>query len=96
MITDGKPTALLKGDRLFINSMDLDPEIRARTLSEAAECRRHGIPITTFMIASDPWLQRFVDDLTRINKGRAFYSGVDRLEQAVFVDFMNNRRKRVR
>lgn len=96
MITDGKPTALVEGGQLYLNSMGLDPKIRAKTLGEAAECRRHGIPITTFMIARDPWLVRFVEELTRINKGRAFFAGLDQLEQMVFADFLTGRRKKVR
>jgi uncharacterized protein with von Willebrand factor type A (vWA) domain len=74
----------------------LDQGILNKTLGEAAECRRHGIPITTFMIAKDPWLVRFVEDLTRINKGRAFYAGIDGLEGAVFVDFVTNRKRKTR
>ncbi|TVR42668.1 MAG: VWA domain-containing protein [Planctomycetota bacterium] len=97
MITDGKPTALCRGsDQLYINSSGFDREIINRTLSEAAECRRHRIPITTCMIARDPYLVRFVEDLTRINQGRAFYAGVDGLEEAVFVDFVAQRRRRGR
>ena len=96
MITDGKPTALFEGGDLYINSMGADPRIINKTLNEAAECKRHGIPITTFMIAQDPWLVRFVEDLTEINKGRAFYASLDKLEQTVFVDFMQNRRKKMR
>jgi Ca-activated chloride channel family protein len=96
MITDGKPTALIEGGELSLNSMGLDPRIRAKPLNEAAECRRHNIPITTFMIARDPWLVRFVEDLTRINKGRAFFAGLDQLEQMVFADFLSGRRRKVR
>lgn len=96
MITDGKPTALFENGELYINSMGHDPKIINKTLNEAAECKRHGIPITTFMIAQDPWLVKFVEDLTEINKGRAFYASLDRLEQTVFVDFMQNRRRKVR
>ena len=96
MITDGKPTALVEGGRLYLNSMGLDPKIRAKTLGEAAECRRHNIPITTFMIAQDSWLVRFVEDLTRINKGRAFFAGLDQLEQMVFADFLSGRKRKVR
>jgi len=95
MITDGKPTALCRGkDQIYINSSGLDQEILNKTLSEAAECRRHHIPITTCMIARDPYLVRFVEDLTKINQGRAFYAGVEGLEQAVFVDFIANRRRK--
>ncbi|MDA3961916.1 MAG: VWA domain-containing protein, partial [Planctomycetota bacterium] len=96
MITDGKPTALIEGGELYLNSFGIDPKIRAKTLSEAAECRRHGIPITTFMIARDQWLMQFVEELTRINKGRAFFAGLDQLEQMVFADFLTGRRRKVR
>ena len=96
MITDGKPSALFEDGRLYLNSMGLDRKIVAKTLDEAAECRRHRIPITTFMLARDALLVRFVEDLTRVNQGRAFFSSLDRLEQTVFVDFIRNRQKRVR
>jgi uncharacterized protein with von Willebrand factor type A (vWA) domain len=96
MITDGKPTALLRGEQLHINTFGLDPEIRAATLKAAAECRRQRIPITTFMIAQDPLLMEFVEDLTQINHGRAFYADLRDLERSVFVDFLRNRRKRSR
>ncbi|MEM7231607.1 MAG: VWA domain-containing protein [Planctomycetota bacterium] len=92
MITDGKPTALLERGELYINSFGLDRRIVNKTLDEAAECRRYGIPITTFMLARDPLLVQFVEDLTRINRGRAYFSSLDQLEQKVFVDFINNRR----
>lgn len=96
MITDGKPSALLEGDELYLNPMGLDPKIKTATLNQAAECRRAKIPITTFMIARDQLLVQFVEELTRINQGRAFFSSLDRLEQTVFVDFVANRRKKVR
>lgn len=96
MITDGKPTALNEPDGLYLNPFGLDRKIVNKTLDEAAECRRHDIPITTFMIAQDPMLMQFVERLTDINKGRAFYSSVDGLEQTVFVDFVRNRRRHVR
>jgi uncharacterized protein with von Willebrand factor type A (vWA) domain len=79
-----------------LNPFGLDRKIVAKTLDEAAECRRHGIPITTFMVAKDPLLVRFVETLTRVNQGRAFYSSLDRLEQTVFVDFIRNRQRKVR
>jgi uncharacterized protein with von Willebrand factor type A (vWA) domain len=96
MITDGKPTALVQDGELYLNSFGLDRRIVAKTLDQAAECRRQGIPITTFMLAQDPMLVRFVEELTRINRGRAYFSSLDGLEQAVFVDFMQNRRRNVR
>ncbi len=74
MITDGKPTCILESGRLYKNSFGLDRKIVNRTLTQAARCRRLNIPITTFMIARDPYLQRFVRDFTKINNGRAFYS----------------------
>ncbi|MBN1441608.1 MAG: hypothetical protein JXA90_02815 [Planctomycetes bacterium] len=96
MITDGKPTAILVDGRLLIDSFGINRRIINKTLDEAAECRRHGIPITTFMLARDPILVRFVEDLTRTNRGRAFYASLDRLEQTVFVDFIRNRTRKVR
>ncbi len=95
MITDGKPTALFENGELYLNPFDLDRKIVNKTLDEAAECRRYGIPITTFMIAKDPHLVRFVERLTETNNGRAFFSSIDHLEQTVFVDFVRNRRRRV-
>jgi len=96
MITDGKPTALFEEGQLYINSFGLDRKIVNKTLDEAAECRRYGIPITTFMLAQEQMLVRFVEDLTQVNRGRAFFASCDSLEQVVFVDFLRNRRRRVR
>jgi uncharacterized protein with von Willebrand factor type A (vWA) domain len=96
MITDGKPTALFEEGQLYLNSFGLDRKIVAKTLDEAAECRRYGIPITTFMLAREPLLVRFVEDLTRVNRGRAFFASCERLEQVVFVDFIRNRQRKVR
>lgn len=96
MITDGKPTALFEGHQLFIDSFGLNPRIVNKTLDEAAECRRYGVPITTFMLAQEPMLVRFVEDLTRVNNGRAFFASCDRLEEIVFVDFIRNRQRKVR
>jgi uncharacterized protein with von Willebrand factor type A (vWA) domain len=71
MITDGKPSALTEGGRLYTNSFGLDMKIVNRTLEEADRCRRAGIPITTFMLATDPMLVNVVDQLSKINRGRA-------------------------
>ena len=96
MITDGKPTALWEEGGLYINTFGADRKIINKTLDEAAECRRYGIPITTFMLARDPMLVHFVEEMTRTNKGRAYFASLDGLEQSVFVDFLQNRRRKVR
>src|SRR3954465_4190052 len=67
-----------------------------RTLEEADRCRRAGIPITTFMLAPDPMLVNFVEQLSQINRGRAFYSSPDRLGEYILADYIRNRRKFVR
>jgi Ca-activated chloride channel family protein len=93
MITDGKPSALHENGRLYTNSFGLDMKIVNRTLEEAERCRRSHIPITTFMLASDPMLVNFVDQLSRINRGRAFYASADRLGEYILADYIRNRRK---
>ncbi len=96
MITDGKPTAISERNELYLNPFGLDRKIVRRTLNEAAECRRYGIPITTFMLARDPMLVDFVKQLTEVNHGRAYFSSLSDLEQKVFVDFIKNRTRKVR
>ena len=96
MITDGKPSCIWDRGRLYKNSIGLDEKIVNRTLDEATLCRRRGITITTFMVAQDPWLVNFVEDLTEINRGRAYYTGLDDLGGFVFQDFVRNRKRRVR
>lgn len=93
MITDGKPTCLKIGRKYYKNSFGLDRKILNRTLNLAAECRKLKIPITTFMVATDPWLQRFVKEFTETNNGKAFFSSLDKLGQFVFYDFERNKRK---
>jgi uncharacterized protein with von Willebrand factor type A (vWA) domain len=97
LVTDGKPTVIRLADgKLYRNVFGLDPVIVARTLDEAVLCRRRRIPITTFMVATDPYLQRFVEQLTERNHGRAYFTSPDRLGSYVLLDFLRNRRKRVR
>jgi len=96
MVTDGKPSALTEGGRLYKNPFGLDRRIVNKTLEEAARCRRKGIVITTFMIASDPYLREFVEDLTRINRGRAYFSEPDAIGSHLLVDFIRHRSRRVR
>jgi uncharacterized protein with von Willebrand factor type A (vWA) domain len=96
MITDGKPTCLKEGVKYYKNSFGLDKKIMNKTLDMAARSRKLGIPITTYMIARDPFLQQFVREFTRTNNGRAFYSNVTGLGDFVFEDYIRNRRKRLK
>jgi uncharacterized protein with von Willebrand factor type A (vWA) domain len=95
MITDGKPTCLKIGKDYYKNSFGLDRKILNRTLNLAAQCKKLKIPITTFMVATDPWLQKFVTEFTETNSGKAFFSGLDKLGQFLFFDFENGKRKTV-
>jgi Ca-activated chloride channel family protein len=96
MITDGKPTCLKENGKYYKNSFGLDRKVVNKTLNISAQCRRLNIPITTFMIAKDPYLQQFVKEFTRINKGKAYYSSLNNLGDFIFEDFERNRRKNVR
>lgn len=96
MITDGKPTCLKEGLKYYKNSFGLDKKIINKTLNQAARCRRLGITITTFMVAHDAFLQKFVREFTKTNQGRAFYTSLKGLGEYVFEDYIRNRRKRVR
>lgn len=94
MVTDGKPSAIFESSgRLYKNSFGLDPKIVNKTLDEAVACRREGITISTFMVARDPYLVNFVEELTKANHGRAYYSGLNQLGETIFVDYIRNRRK---
>jgi uncharacterized protein with von Willebrand factor type A (vWA) domain len=97
MVTDGKPSAISEPNgRLYKNSFGLDPRIVNKTLDEAVACRREKIAITTFMVARDPYLVNFVEELTRANHGRAYYSSLTALGEFVLVDYIRNRRKKFR
>lgn len=96
MITDGKPSAIFENGRFYKNAFGLDPKIVNKTLDEAVQCRRKRIPITTFMVTQDPYLVRFVERFTQLNKGRAYFSDLEDLGSYLFVDFAQNRKRRVR
>ncbi|QEC51275.1 von Willebrand factor type A domain-containing protein [Anseongella ginsenosidimutans] len=96
MITDGKPTCLKEGNRYYKNSFGLDRKVITKTLNMAAECKKLRVPITTFMIARDPYLQQFVREFTRTNGGKAFYSTLNGLGEYIFEDYIRNRRRTVR
>ena len=93
MITDGKPTCMKVGLKYYKNSFGLDPKILNKTLNLAAQCRRNNVPITTFMIASDPYLKQFVQEFTQVNNGNAYYSSLQGLGHLIFEDYKKNRRK---
>jgi Ca-activated chloride channel homolog len=94
MITDGKPSALFTDDgRIYKNSFGLDPRIVNKTLDEAVACRKDKIKITTFMIAQDYYLVNFIEEFTKANNGKAYYSDLDNLGQNIFVDYLKNRKR---
>ncbi len=96
MITDGKPTCLKEKDGSYYqNSWGRDPRVINKTIDLAVQCRKLDIPITTFMIAQDPYLQQFVEDFTEANKGKAFFSGLQGLGEFIFADYETNKRKRM-
>lgn len=95
MITDGKPTCLKIGSQYYKNSFGMDRRILNRCLNLAAQCKKLKIPITTFMIASDPYLQKFVSEFTETNNGKAFFASLDKLGAFIFRDFESGKRKTV-
>lgn len=95
MITDGKPTCLKIGKRYYKNSFGLDRRVVNRCINLAAQCKKLKIPITTFMIASDPYLQKFVTEFTETNNGKAFFASLDKLGAFIFKDFESGKRKTV-
>ncbi len=94
MITDGKPTCIKKGKKYYKNAFGLDKMIMNRTLGLSRKAKKLGIPITTFMIARDPWLVKFVDRFTKANNGKAFYSSLQGLGEFIFMDYKDNKRKK--
>ena len=96
LITDGKPSAITEGGQIYKNPFGLDTKIVNLTLEEAEQCRRQRVVITTFMIATDPALVDFVEQLTQLNRGRAYYASPYNLGEYILADYIRNRRKRVR
>jgi Ca-activated chloride channel family protein len=97
MITDGKPSCVRERDgSYYMNSNGLDEYIVDKCYTQAQQARKLHIPITTFMIANDPYLQRFVNHFTEANQGKAFYTGLKGLGEMIFEDYEANRKKRVR
>jgi Ca-activated chloride channel homolog len=95
MITDGKPSALTLPDgRVYKNPMGLDRHVLRDTFKEVAACRKAGILINTFMLARDPYLVAFVDQVSRIARGKAYYTTTMTLGQYIMRDFLRRRTRR--
>ncbi len=97
MITDGKPSCIRERDGTYYkNSVGLDPYIMDKCYNMARQARKLHIPITTFMIAQDPYLERFVREFTQANHGKAFFTGLKGLGEMIFEDYETNRKKRIK
>jgi Ca-activated chloride channel family protein len=96
LVTDGKPSAITENNRIYKNPFGLDMRIVNLTLEEADACRRQKVVITTFMLATDPMLTQFVEKLTQINRGRAYFASPYNLGEFILADYIKNRRRRVR
>jgi uncharacterized protein with von Willebrand factor type A (vWA) domain len=94
LITDGQPTAHCEGDRLYLQYPPSQRTITA-TLQEVKRCTLKGIAINTFMLAKSYYLERFVDQMTKINRGRAFYTTPDQLGEYLVVDYLAKKRRRI-
>ena len=97
MITDGKPSCVREKDgTYYMNSNGLDEYIVEQCYNQAQQARKLHIPITTFMIANDPYLQQFVNRFTEANQGKAFYTGLKGLGEMIFEDYETNRKKKIK
>jgi Ca-activated chloride channel family protein len=96
MITDGKPSALtLEDGRMYRNAFGLDPLVISKTLEEVHRCKRQGILINTFMLASDYGLINFVQKVTEICRGKAYFTTPYTLGQYLLMDYMNRKTRTV-
>lgn len=97
MITDGKPSCLrMPNGDYYKNSVGLDELIVEKCYNMARQARKLHIPITTFMIAQDPYLMQFIRHFTEANKGKAFFTGLKGLGEMIFEDYEANRRKKLK
>jgi uncharacterized protein with von Willebrand factor type A (vWA) domain len=94
LITDGEPTAHIKDNKICL---EYPPSQRTllETLKEVKRCTRHGITINTFMLGQDYYMERFVTELTRINRGRAFFTSPENIGDYILVDYLTHRRKKI-
>jgi Ca-activated chloride channel family protein len=96
MITDGKPSAMTLPDgQLYLNSGGLDDYILQKTYREVAACRKSGILINTFMLAQDPHLVQFVQKVSEIAHGKAYFTSTLTLGQYIMMDFLKGKRRRI-
>ncbi len=96
MITDGKPSALtLEDGRIYKNAFGLDPLVVSETLHEVVRCRRSGILINTFMLASDYGLVNFMQKITEICRGKAYFTTPYTLGQYLLMDYMQKKVKHI-
>jgi Ca-activated chloride channel family protein len=96
LVTDGKPSAITENGRIYKNPFGLDMRIVNLTLEEADVCRRQKVVITTFMLATDPMLTQFVEKLTQINRGRAYFASPYNLGEFILADYIRHRRRRIK
>jgi Ca-activated chloride channel family protein len=95
MITDGKPSAVTLPDgRVYKNPMGLDPRVMRETFQEVGACRKSGILINTFMLARDPALVAFVNQVTQIARGKAYFTSTMTLGQYIMRDFLRRKTRR--
>ena len=85
----------LPDGRVYTTSASLDPIILKRTFQEASACRKAGILINTFMLASDPYLVQFVQKVSEIARGKAYFTSTMTLGQYIMMDFLKNKRRRL-
>jgi Ca-activated chloride channel family protein len=96
MITDGKPSALtLEDGRIYKNAFGLDPLVVSQTLEEVSKCKRAGVMINTFMLASDYGLVQFVQKVTEMCKGKAYFTTPYTLGQYLLMDYMSRKTKTI-
>jgi Ca-activated chloride channel family protein len=96
MITDGKPSALtLEDGRIYKNAFGLDPLVVSQTLEEVSRCKRAGIMINTFMLASDYGLIQFVQKVTEMCRGKAYFTTPQNLCQYLLMDYMSRKMKTI-
>jgi Ca-activated chloride channel family protein len=96
MITDGKPSALtLEDGRIYKNAFGLDPLVVSQTLEEVAKCKRAGILINTFMLASDTGLVHFVQKVTELCRGKAYFTTPYTLGQYLLLDYLNRKTRTI-